>query len=200
MTKKTQKKLRKALLLISCAALLVCITVGVTVAYLTSEATVTNTFTVGKVEITMDETDTTVLGVSEGTRSDDGNAYQLFPGREYVKDPKITVADGSQDCWLFVKVENGIAAIEDESATIASQIAANEWTLVEGKTNIYAYKEIVSAGDVVDVFESFKVASDVIDVLDYEDAEIIVTAYAVQADGFATSGAAWTAAHAELGE
>ena len=56
MTKKTQKKLRKALLLISCAALLVCITVGVTVAYLTDKAEVKNVFTVGKVDIVLKET------------------------------------------------------------------------------------------------------------------------------------------------
>ena len=52
---KMNKKLRRILLTVCSAALLVCVTVGATVAYLTSTETVTNTFTVGKVDITLDE-------------------------------------------------------------------------------------------------------------------------------------------------
>ena len=50
-----KKNLKKVLLLVLCAALLVSVTVAGTVAYLTSTAKVENTFTVGKVKITMDE-------------------------------------------------------------------------------------------------------------------------------------------------
>ena len=52
---KMNSKLRRILLTVCSAALLVCVTVGATVAYLTSTETVTNTFTVGKVDITLDE-------------------------------------------------------------------------------------------------------------------------------------------------
>ena len=45
----------KALVLTLCAVLLVVATVMGTMAYLTSTDTVTNTFTVGKVAITLDE-------------------------------------------------------------------------------------------------------------------------------------------------
>ena len=48
-------KLRKVLLLACSAVLLVCLSVGATLAYLTSTDTVKNTFTVGKVAITLDE-------------------------------------------------------------------------------------------------------------------------------------------------
>ena len=51
------KKTRKILLMAACAILLVCISVGATVAYLTDMKSVTNTFTVGKVAITLDEKD-----------------------------------------------------------------------------------------------------------------------------------------------
>ena len=47
----------KALILSLCAILLVVTSVFGTMAYLTSQADVSNTFSVGKVNITMDETD-----------------------------------------------------------------------------------------------------------------------------------------------
>ena len=48
-------KLRKVLLLACSAVLLVCLSVGATFAYLTSTDSVTNTFTVGNVQIKLDE-------------------------------------------------------------------------------------------------------------------------------------------------
>ena len=51
MTKKTQMKLRKILTLVSCAVLLVCMTVVGTIAYLTSTTeAVNNTFTYGEIK------------------------------------------------------------------------------------------------------------------------------------------------------
>lgn len=190
----------KALTLALCAVLLVVATVFATMAFLTSKDSVTNTFTVGNVAITLDEadvdnsnTDTT----SEGR--DKANKYHLIPGHTYDKDPTIHVTEGSEDCWLFVKVENGLEKAEAEGATsIASQMAANGWALVDGETNIYAYKEIVTAetGKNVVVFESFKIAGNT-DVEDFKDANITVTAYAIQADGFDTSAIAWEQAGTE---
>ena len=194
MTKKTQKKMRKALVLLACAALLVCITVGVTVAYLTDSKSVKNTFTVGSVEIALKETPVDAEGKkTTAAPVDKGNAYHLYPAHEYDKDPTITVGDTSEDCWLFVNVENGIAAIEDTTNTIADQMGVNGWTLVAGETTVYAYKEVAKAKDVVPVFESFKIADTVEDVTDYGEAEVVITAYAVQEDGFGTAQAAWDA-------
>lgn len=99
------KTLRKILAAICATALIVCISVGATIAYLTSDDQVVNTFTVGKVEITLDETNTDELGVADGTgRSDEGNEYQLYPGRTYLKDPQIHVDANSEDCWVVAKV------------------------------------------------------------------------------------------------
>ena len=78
--------------LIVTAALLLVLGVGATIAYLVSSpATVKNTFTVGDVSITLQET--------TGTR------YILAPGVALPKDPTITMKAGSEACWLFVKVE-----------------------------------------------------------------------------------------------
>ena len=189
----------KALALALCAVLLVVSTVFVTMAYLTSKTdVVTNTFTVGKVTITLDEADVKSDGtyVSNKDARVDANEYKLIPGHTYIKDPTIHVADDSEECWLFVKVENGLANAEASGATsIESQMANKGWTKVEG-TDVYAYATKQAAGANVIVFDSFTIAGST-DVSLYEDAKIIVTAYAIQADGFASAAEAWTIAGGE---
>ena len=90
----------KALLLTLCAVLLVAASVLGTMAYLTSTDTVTNTFTVGKVEIKLDETDVTN---PTGPRVK-ANSYKLMPGTTYTKDPTVTVLKGSEDSYVRMKV------------------------------------------------------------------------------------------------
>ena len=90
----------KALLLTLCAVLLVAASVLGTMAYLTSTDTVTNTFTVGKVEIKLDETDVTN---PTGPRVK-ANSYKLMPGTTYTKDPTVTVKAGSEESYVRMKV------------------------------------------------------------------------------------------------
>ena len=98
----------KALLLTLCAVLLVAASVLGTMAYLTSTDTVTNTFTVGKVEITLDETDVTN---PNGPRVK-ANSYKLMPGTTYTKDPTVTVKAGSEESYVRMKVTfNNAAAL-----------------------------------------------------------------------------------------
>ena len=98
----------KALLLTLCAVLLVAASVLGTMAYLTSTDTVTNTFTVGKVEIKLDETDVTN---PTGSRVQ-ANSYKLMPGTTYTKDPTVTVKAGSEESYVRMKVTfNNAAAL-----------------------------------------------------------------------------------------
>lgn len=90
----------KALLLTLCAVLLVAASVLGTMAYLTSTDTVTNTFTIGKVEITLNETDVTN---PNGPRVK-ANSYKLMPGTTYTKDPTVTVKAGSEESYVRMKV------------------------------------------------------------------------------------------------
>ena len=102
------KTKRKALLLSLCAVLLVVASVMGTMAYLTSTDTVTNTFTVGKVEIKLDETDVTN---PNGPRVK-ANSYKLMPGTTYTKDPTVTVKAGSEESYVRMKVTfNNAAAL-----------------------------------------------------------------------------------------
>ncbi len=192
----------KVLALALCAVLLVVTTVFVTMAFLTSKDSVKNTFTVGKVTITLDEAKVTTDGAKvEGAERVKENSYHLIPGHFYVKDPTIHVDDESEDCWLFVKVENGLKDIID-TRTIEEQLVDNGWSLVDGESNIYAYKEIATA-ETKDykVFDNFKLKGDADVALyataDNEDSVINVTAYAIQADGFDTAAAAWADAGAK---
>lgn len=185
----------KALVLTLCAALLVVTTVFATMAFLTSSDDVVNTFTVGKVGISLDEADVDGYGSmitgNDGSNVDrvQANEYKLIPGHSYVKDPTVHVNADSEGCWLFVKLENGLKDIVADT-TIEDQIVANGWVLIDADANIYAYSNVAYANDDVVVFESFTLTDDAA-VDRYADAEIVVTAYAVQRDGFNTYADAW---------
>lgn len=190
-------KLRKAMLALVCALALVVGSVMGTMAYLTSTTdTVTNTFTVGNVVITLDETDVDVYGVKDSENRVTENTYKLIPGGTYLKDPTIHVEKGSEEAYLFVEVVDAIAAIEDET-TVADQMTANGWTNLEG--NVWYYNNKVDARNAADdidvpVFTSFKILGTVDnDTLaeTYDETTITVKAYAVQAAGFDTAALAW---------
>lgn len=190
------KKKTKALMLVLCAVLLVTASVLGTMAYLTSTDQVVNTFTVGKVAITLDEAkvnpDGTAVTPAERVKE---NAYHLLPGHTYTKDPTVHVQANSEDSFIFVKVENGIARYE-AGTTIAAQIAANGWTPLEGVENVY-YKAYTKSAEITDlpVFGNFTIAdrANAADSWNNFSAEtkVTVTAYAVQQDGFASAAAAW---------
>ena len=198
-------KARKILVSLAALALVAAISIGGTIAYLTSTDKVENTFTVGKVAITLDEAKVDINGtaVTPAARVK-ANTYKLMPGHPYTKDPTVHVDAASEDSWIFVKVENGISDIEAAEATgenaytpIAKQITNNGWTQLDGKTNIYYKKYTAGTTDKdLAVFGNFKIADNAQDISGWgaaANAKITVTAYAVQADGFTTAKAAWDA-------
>ena len=207
------KTRNKALVLTLCAVLLVVATVMGTMAYLTSTDSVTNAFTVGKVAITLDEArvnpNGTLVYENDGTTPVarvKENEYKLIPGHSYTKDPTVHVAADSENSYIFVKVENGIAAYEAATETteggykkIADQITDKGWTALTDVGNVY-YKEYTSQNTAADlkVFENFKIAdnanaNDNWNNITAQNTKIIVTAYAVQKEGFANAKAAWDA-------
>ncbi len=186
----------KALLLVMSALLLIVSTVFATMAYLTSTAEVKNTFSVGNVTISMDEAKVNEYGVPvTGADRVTANTYKLIPGHKYDKDPIVTVKANSEKCYVFVRIENEIAAIES-GTTIRSQITAYGWALLDGTTDVF-YKTVdLSAVDQeLPVFEYFTIKNDA-DVSAYNGKAINVKAYAIQFDGFDTNPTgAWTAVY-----
>lgn len=168
---------------------------GTTLAWLTSTPDpVTNTFTAGDVAIILNEAPTNEYGeIVDGDRRT-ANTYKLVPGREYEKDPTVFVQANSEECYVFVKIDNQLVGVIDESTDIDTQILANGWSALEGYANIY-YKLVPSASTETElvVFDGFKVDEEADnDVIKNNDGNtIIVTAYAVQEYGFANAKAAW---------
>lgn len=195
-----KKKISIALAAFAFALLLVVGSVAGTIAYLTSEDTVTNTFTVGNVIITMDEAPVDANGKATTGERVKANSYKLLPGHEYDKDPTIHVDAASESCWLFVRITDELAAIQD-SKTVLQQLADNGWSAVTGETNVYARQTTANAGDNVVVFKTIKIKGDVNNatLATYAGKKVTVQAYAVQADGFATAADAWAAAPCNWG-
>ena len=83
---------KKVLLCAAAISLALCCSVGGTLAWLSAKtAPVRNTFTIGDIDIDLTETT--------------GETYIMVPGNDLAKDPKVTVKAGSEDCWLFIKIE-----------------------------------------------------------------------------------------------
>lgn len=189
------KTVRKTLILAACAIMLVCATIAGTLAYLTAQVSVKNTFTVGNVAITMDETDVD-NSTPDGNGRDTENEYKLLPGQTYTKDPIIHVSATSEDCYVFVKVTNNISSVEATgNNTIARQLEANEWKAVPDESNVYYKEDAVNASADVDVFGSFTVSdsatNEQLSAIDGKTIE--VEAYAVQKEGFDSAVDAWNA-------
>lgn len=190
--------MKKTLTLALAFVLVAALAIGGTVAYLTATTgNVVNTFTVGNVALTLDEKDVTK---SDGSRVK-ANKYHLIPGSEYDKDPTVHVTAGSEACYVFVKVENGLGAAEKASGdngyvTIADQIAANGWTAVSGNAG-YFYKiveaDTAKTGTSLVVFEKFGISGTVSqdDYAALASAEITIKACAVQSEGLNTAEAAF---------
>ena len=155
--------------------------VGGTLAWLTdATASVTNTFTVGDINITLAE-----------TTSD----YKMVPGNEIAKDPKVTVEGGSEACWLFVKVDE--TENFDDFMTCA---IADGWTALTGTPGVY-YRQVAAS----DEDQTFHVLKDD-EVLVKESVtkaelnaltsatlpKLTFTAYAVQKDSIADVQTAWS--------
>lgn len=193
--------MKKTLTVLLALVLVIAMSVAGTMAYLTSTASVENTFTVGKVAITLDEADVNEYGQKLNTNGAVAgendtladrvgkNDYILIPGHEYVKDPIVHVNADSENSWIFVKVTNGISEIIDAANTLDAQIEANRWQKLETGVYYQSYTKGQQDKD-LEVFESFKLTGGA-NVAAYDGKTIVVNAYAIQADGFTTPAAAW---------
>lgn len=208
------KTKRKALLLTFCAVLLVVASVLGTIAYLTANDTVTNTFTVGRVAINLDEAKVTEDGkaVTLAERVKE-NRYKLLPGHTYTKDPTVTVLKGSESSYIKMTVTfnkaNELDAIfapngadltsifngYDDANWIAKGNTKN--TTANTRTYEFWYKEAVVA-PTTDVkldalFDFITVPNDITgkQLATIQDMTITVNAYAIQADGFENAEKAW---------
>ena len=83
------KKAKKILTLVACAVLLVALSVGATIAYLTASDTVENTFTVGNIQMKMDETDVDNSTAGDNDRDKINEYPKIQPNDTLDKDPIV---------------------------------------------------------------------------------------------------------------
>ena len=184
-------------LVIGCAA-------GGTLAWLIAKTNpIENTFSAANINITLEET-------PNADSDDEGTDYDIWvgkmvPGTTISKDPKVTVAGGSEACWLFIKVEakNGVdLATAATDSTYVTYALAEGWAAVPNTTGVY-YREVSAstANQAYDVISGNQVSiPDTVTKAMLDQAtgnnapSLTFTAYAVQKEGFADASAAWTEA------
>lgn len=183
----------KLLTLVLALSLLVTGVVGGTIAWLIDKTdTVVNTFTYGDINIELDETPT-----PDDDDNPDTNEYEMIPGEDMTKDPKVTVKEDSKANWLFVKlvksenfddfmeyeIAEGWHPLKDDQGNIVTGVYFREVSEVVGEDVVY---EVIKDNK-VHVKES--VTKEMLNALDPEGQAatyptLSVTAYAVQRSGF----------------
>ena len=145
-----------------------------------------NTFTIGNIDIALNE-----------TTSD----YKMVPGQTIAKDPKVSVTAGSEACWLFVKVEEG-----NNVANFIDYTIDPSWKAVPGASGVY-YREVAAADTVQEFYvlkdnqvtvknTVTKANMDAIKNQTVAAPTLSFTAYAVQKAGITTVADAWAKAQA----
>ena len=132
----------KAFAVILAAVLILGGTIGGTMAWLIDGTTaMKNTFTDSDVDIELTESENLNL--------------QMIPGHTITKDPKVTVYEKSEACYVFVKIiKSG-----NYDDYLAPYTVADDWTLVDGENNVYykAFTEKITANTELPVLKDNKV-------------------------------------------
>ena len=207
---------KKILVACLCVALAVLTIAGTTLAYLTANDQVVNTFTVGNVQIKLDEAKVDEMGAPvQGADRVKANSYKLIPGHTYAKDPMVTVLKGSEKSYIKMTVTFSMAKELDAIfaptgaplTSIFKGYDSDNWiakgntkdTANNTRTYEFWYKETVAAPD-ADValdalFDNITVPGTITkeQLAAIKGMTITVNAYAIQADGFDTAEATWAA-------
>lgn len=200
----------KAVVILLTMCLLVGGTVGGTLAWLVSSSgTVTNTFTVGDISITLQEHPFKVVEGKTSTTELDENAtpvekietYKVVPGGTQPKDPFVTVKANSEESYLYVSIQNnmviGGSTQINGSDIVGTDLDTNNWNIIGRKTDttsgavttLYRYKDTVETistnkdSEPIYVFKKVNYLSDITkeNIRDLAGKTIVLNAYAHQA-------------------
>lgn len=188
------RKLKKKLTLaIAACALTLTLAFGVTMAYMTDSEGVTNTVTVGKVNIDLEEPG------YPGNDSDE--VKNVIPNQEVVKDPQIENT-GINDALVFLRVEIPQETYTDEDDGTWKQKKQNlfrlkdisdQWELLRTETitdangkekasYVYGYKKALAKNSTTDkLFQKVQMKNAMESDLNGNVEDIVVTACAIQA-------------------
>lgn len=213
---------KKILALSMCIALAAIAIVGASLAYFTDTKTATNTFTMGNVQIKLDETD---VKNPEGDRVA-SNAYDVYPGAVVTKDP-IVHNTGKNGAYIraTVNVSNWMnlvgayypdfkptfpnadykAALNllvgelGEGWSVVDVVAGDVFTIGQFDAKfILKYDGVLAAGaDTTAMFQTVTIPAGIDNANADSFDEVKVVAQAIQADGFNSWEDAFAAFDAE---
>lgn len=137
----------KMLVLVLALTMITASAAGGTLAWLYSGSRmVSNTFTVGDVNISIQETDTG----ADDDADPNTNLYEMGVGTDIAKDPTVTVQAYSSDCWLYVQLNES-----ENFAEFMEYAMADGWQGVTDAEGVYCRPVDSSAED-----QSFTVLKD----------------------------------------
>ena len=183
---------RKILLLAAVLTMVAVLGIGGTLAYFTDTDDATNTFTVGNVDIDLTE--------PKWDEDGSGDAPDVYPGEPLAKDPTVT-NKGANPCFVRLQVTGWDSLID---AGLATSKITYRTDYVDGKLGdkwvlhtdgYYYYTEPLAVGATTDaLFDQIVIPFDLTNEVNADqDYDIIVNAYAVQAQGAKPS---WSAVQA----
>ena len=170
--------------------------IGGTLAYFTDADEEQSTITVGSVDITLTETEA---------------EYVMVPGVPVNKDPAVTVAAESSDCWVFALLQptgnfDQYVSFLPNTDAWTQLPTGNGSTLLYIKADTAAEKgvpfSLLKRGSLTDNGITYTwadnqvlvypwVDNDMMQAINGGDAVLQITAYAIQTVGFDTPEAAW---------
>ena len=180
---------KKGLAMVLALVLLAVCAVSGTLAWLTAKSNVvTNTFTTSDIKVELKETN--------------GPEYKMIPGYTISKDPKATVLAGSEECFLFVKLDKSENfdtyleyVIADGCTKLEGVADTVYYRVVDGTTNQIGTAYSVLKGDQVTVKGTVtKEQMNALDAAGAEKPTLTITAYASQL--YKSAGEKFTAAEA----
>lgn len=137
MKKRTVALLLAIVLVIGCG-------IGGTLAWLIAgPKEVKNTFTTSNIDITLEETPST--NPDDGDQDDGTNSYQMIPGHVITKDPKVSVVENSEPCFVFVEL------IKSDNFDIYMEYTVDLLNTSDGSTDIEGWTRLIGlTGDNAD--------------------------------------------------
>ena len=202
---------KKALLILLSAAILVIGSALGTMAYLTDLESVTNTFTVGRVDISLWEY---IPGTTNKTT--EGNQYDdIVPGGEYDKNPTVTIKAGSESAYVrmfvtitdcadmdkvFSELQTPVTKVIDINANWLLKNNTKDLAGSDTRTYEFWYNTATtkseSEQDLPALFTGINVPGEInnAQLASIDNFKIHIVAQAVQADGFDTADEAFAAA------
>lgn len=218
---------RKTLLVAMALSMVAILAAGATLAYFTAEDEVKNVFTMGNVDISLDEAPVVKTGDKWAADEDAArvktNEYKdIYPGAVLPKDPTVH-NDGSYEAYVRAKVVvdfNKLAGLQADKQLFNGETADAEllsivdidtanWTFetyavdFESRTVTYTYtlNEALAADADAKLFSKVTIptalTNEEVEAYGLQNFTIDVLAEAIQTFGFENAEAAWTAYDAE---